>query len=92
MSAAMKSRAGGGRGAGRAGLFDRPHHMVQAEVIEYLRRQVFDDAVAACWLTPCLRKPGRGKDTVFYRTRDVEDVSLRIAGGEYPQRKEGASS
>jgi hypothetical protein len=64
--------------------------MAQTEAIDYLRRQVFDDAVAAEWLKPCVRKQGRGKDSVFYNFGDVQDVSLRIAAGEYPTRKEAA--
>lgn len=76
--------------ARRKQLFPPPAHMAQCEVIEYLRRQVFDDAVAAAWLKPCARKEGRGKDTVFYHFGDVQDVNLRIAAGEYPQRKEAA--
>lgn len=66
--------------------FSEPAHMSQADAIRYLQRQVFADAVAARWLAPCVRKPGRGKDSVYYATRDVKDVSLRIAAGEYPGR------
>ena len=69
----------------RKQLFPHPAHMAQSEVIEYLRRQVFEDAVDAEWLKPCVRKQGRGKDTIFYNFADVQDVSLRIAAGEYPQ-------
>ena len=68
----------------RQQMFPPPAHMAQAEVIEYLRKQVFNDARGAAWLVPCVRKPGKGKDSVFYRTTDVVDVSLRIAAGEYP--------
>lgn len=74
----------------RKQLFPPPAHMAQTEAIDYLRRQVFDDAVAAEWLKPCVRKQGRGKDSVFYNFGDVQDVSLRIAAGEYPTRKEAA--
>jgi hypothetical protein len=74
--------------AKRKQLFPPPAHMAQCEAIDYLRRQVFDDAVAAQWLRPCARKEGRGKDSVFYNFADVQDVSLRIAAGEYPTRKE----
>lgn len=65
-------------------LFPVPMHMAQSEVIEYLRRQVFEDAVAAGWLKPCVRSKSSGKATVFYNFTDVQDVSLRIAAGEYP--------
>jgi len=69
----------------RKQFFPSPAHMMQSEVVEYLKRQVFEDARAAGWLTPCVRKVGgRGKDTIFYAFADVQDVSLRIAAGEYP--------
>lgn len=74
----------------RKQLFPPPAHMAQCEVIDYLRRQVFEDATAAEWLKPCVRKQGRGKDTIFYNFADVQDVSLRIAAGEYPQGREAA--
>lgn len=74
----------------RKELFPPPAHMAQSEVIEYLRRQVFEDAEAAGWLRPCVRKLGRGKDTVFYNFADVQQVSLKIAAGEYPAGKEAA--
>lgn len=66
-----------------------PHHVTQSEAMGYLRRQVFEDAVAAGWLRPCVRKMGRGKDTIFYRWSEVEMVSLKVAGGEYPVGKVG---
>lgn len=65
-------------------LFPPPAHMNQSRAIEHLGRQVLIDAIDAGWLTYCVRKPGRGKDTVFYRFSDVHDVSLRIGAGEYP--------
>lgn len=72
----------------RKQFFPPPAHMMQSEVVEYLKRQVFEDARAAGWLTPCVRKVGgRGKDTIFYAFTDVQDVSLRIAAGEYPQEE-----
>lgn len=77
--------------AKRKQLFPPPAHMAQCEVIDYLRRQVFDDAIAAAWLTPCVRKAGRGKDSVFYNFTDVQDVSLRIAAGEYPMKRKEAA-
>jgi hypothetical protein len=61
-----------------------PHHLSQSEAIGYLRRGVFEDAVSFGWLKPCVRKTGRGRDSVFYRWVDVETVSLRVASGEYP--------
>lgn len=65
--------------------FPPPAHMTQAEVILYLHKQVFRDAVAAGWLAPAVRKTsGHGVGSVFYRWADVQDVSLRISGGEYP--------
>lgn len=67
------------------------HHMTQSEVIDYLRRQVFEDAVASGWLKECARKPGAGRTTVFYATADVELVSLRISGGEYPEVTAGSN-
>ena len=76
--------------AKRKQLFPTPAHMTQSEAIEFLRRQVFEDAVEAGWLKPCVRKPGRGKDTIFYAFVSVNDVSLRIAAGEYPEQKESA--
>lgn len=76
--------------SGRKALFPPPAHMAQCEAIEHLRRQVFEDAVGAGWLKPCVRKDGGKKATVFYSFADVHDVSLRIAAGEYPERKEAA--
>lgn len=76
--------------AKRKGLFPTPAHMAQCEVIEYLRRQVFEDAVAEGWLRACARSKGAGKATVFYSFSEVQDVSLRIAAGEYPTRREAA--
>lgn len=73
----------------RKQLFPVPAHVAQSEAVEYLRKQVFVDAVDAGCLKPCVRKSGKGKDSVFYAFRDVQDVSLRIAAGEYP-RKEAA--
>lgn len=61
-------------------------HMSQAEAILLLKDQVFKDARAAGWLAPCARKPGGG--SVYYATAHVMDVSLRIAGGEYPGEKD----
>jgi hypothetical protein len=63
--------------------------MVQSEVITYLRRQVFEDALAFGWIKPCVRKVGRGKSTIFFRWADVETVSLRVASGEYPGGAKG---
>jgi hypothetical protein len=64
--------------------------MAQCEAIDYLRRQVFEDACAAGWLTPCTRSKAKGKATVFYSFAEVHDVSLRIAAGEYPTRRAAA--
>jgi hypothetical protein len=73
----------------RLTLLPVPEHMSQAEVILYLKRQVFTDATEAGWLAPCARKKsGRGEGSVYYATREVQDVSGRIAAGEYPQAKE----
>jgi hypothetical protein len=69
--------------------FPPPHHMVQSEVIAYLRRQVFEDALAFGWIKPCVRKVGRGKNTIFFRWSEVEMASLRIASGEYPGGAKG---
>ena len=66
----------------RKALFPPPAHMAQAEVIEYLKRQVFEDALEAGWLRECARKPEGG--SVFYAFREVQEVSERIARGEYP--------
>lgn len=74
--------------AKRRQLFPTPAHMTQSEAMEFLRRQVFEDAVEAGWLKPCARKEGRGKDTIFYAFVSVQDVSLRIASGEYPKPEE----
>ena len=73
--------------AARKSLFPPPAHMAQSEVIDYLRRQVFEDATAEGWLKPCVRKEGRGRDSVFYAFRDVQEVSQRIAAGEYPGKE-----
>lgn len=69
----------------RKALFPPPAHMSQAEAIEYLKRQVFEDALKAGWLRECARKPGGG--SVFYAFRDVMEVSERIANREYPGTK-----
>ena len=66
---------------GSAGLMPVKHHMTQIEVITYLGRQVFMDAVEHKWLQPAVR---RGQGTVFYASRSVEQVSRRVAEGEYP--------
>lgn len=76
--------------AKRKQLFPPPAHMAQCEAIDYLRRQVFDDAVKVGWLKPCTRKDGKGS-TVFYNFEQVRDVSLRIAAGDYPKPKEEAA-
>jgi len=55
--------------------------MTQSEAIAYLRRQVFEDARAAGWLRPCVRKTS---GSVFYRFADVQDVALRLTAGDYP--------
>ncbi|WP_395739325.1 hypothetical protein [Prosthecobacter sp.] len=78
------------KNAKRASLFPTPPVMKQSQVIDWLGRQVFEDACAAGWLKSCVRKPGRGKDTVFYAFADVNEVGLRMAAGEYPTTKEGA--
>lgn len=70
--------------AARKAMFPTPHHMTQSEASEFLRRQVLEDALKAGWLSSCVRKPGAKGATVFYRFADVNDVSLRIAAGEYP--------
>lgn len=80
----------------RLTLLPTPEHMSQAEVILYLKRQVFDDAVNAGWLSPCARKVSlKGKDSVYYATRHVQEVSQRIAEGDYPSgettKKKGAA-
>ena len=73
----------------RKALFPPPAHMAQSEVIEFLRRQVFEDALRGGWLRPCVRKEGRGRDSVFFAFRDVQEVSERIASGEYPAARGG---
>ena len=73
--------------AKRKALFPPPAHMTQSEAIEFLRRQVFEDASSSGWLKPCARKEGRGRDSVFYAFRDVLEVSERIAAGEYPGKE-----
>lgn len=67
---------------GNAGLLPRRHHMTQAEVIFYLKRQVLEDAQAHGWLRPSVRRMPNG--SIYYPARDVERVSERIAQGEYP--------
>lgn len=71
-------------------LLPVPEHMTQADVDVFLHKQVRVDAEKAGWLSVCSRKPGL-RDSVFYRTADVQAVSRRIAEGEYPgvKRKEG---
>lgn len=74
----------------RLTLLPTPEHMSQAETIVFLKRQVFDDAVAAGWLKPCARKKSaRGKDSIYYATTQVQMVSHRIAEGEYPEAPKG---
>lgn len=68
----------------RKALFPTPHHMTQSEASDFLKRQILEDALDAKWLEPCVRKPGGKGCTVLYRFADVNDVSLRIAAGEYP--------
>lgn len=77
----------------RTALFPPPAFMSQAEAILRLKRQVFDDAVAAGWLAPCSRKKSsKGKDSIFYALAAVQDVELRIVGGEYPGQEEGRAA
>ena len=60
----------------------------QAEAIELLRRQVFDDAIAAGWLKPCAEKPNTSDvPTKIYSVADVQLVAKRILTGEYPSKK-----
>lgn len=57
----------------------------QAEAMELLRRQVFDDAVAAGWLSPCAtRATERDAATKIYAVSEVQAVARRILAGEYP--------
>jgi len=63
----------------RMTLLPTPEHMCQADVDAYLKKQVRVDAEQAGWLAECSRKRGL-RDSVFYRTRDVQEVSRRIAG------------
>lgn len=72
----------------RKQLLPKMHHLTQSEAAALLRRVVLEDALSAGWLSPCVRKPG-GRAAVYYRTADVEDVSLRIASGEYPGEERG---
>lgn len=65
------------------------HHMKQAEVIAYLDRTVFEQAIRHGWLRPAVR--GGDQGNVYYSARDVERVSERIAAGEFPG-KEGSPS
>lgn len=71
----------------RLTFLPEPSHMTQAQVDAFLGRQVREDAVRAGSLAACVRKRGRGKDSVFYATRDVKAVSASIAAGEYPGQK-----
>lgn len=61
----------------------------QTEAMELLRRQVFEDAIAAKVLAPCCRKPTAKDVTKFYAVRDVQAVATRIVGGEYPDVAKG---
>ena len=72
-------------------LLPTPEHMCQADVDAFLKKQVRVDAENAGWLSECSRKHGK-RDTVFYRTRDVQEVSRRISEGDYPQAKEARRS
>lgn len=67
-------------------LLPAPAHLSQAEAKLVLKDQVFKDAIGAGWLRECARKGGGG--SVYYATADVMDVSLRIAGGEYPEPRD----
>jgi hypothetical protein len=63
--------------------------MKQAEVIAYLDRAVFEQALRHGWLRPAVRASALGN--VYYSTRDVERVSERIAAGEFPGKEDSHS-
>jgi hypothetical protein len=54
----------------------------QAEAIELLRRQTFDDAVKHGWLAP-VSQAGEG-GSLIYSVADVQYVAKRIVAGFYP--------
>jgi hypothetical protein len=57
----------------------------QAEAIQILRRQLFEDAEAAGWLSPCATKPNK-KDapSKIYSVAEIQLVETRVLAGEYP--------
>ena len=60
----------------------------QTEAIDLLRRQLFDDAIAAGWLQPCCQKGNvRDAATKLYAVSAVQLVAHRVLGGEYPAGK-----
>lgn len=62
----------------------------QTEAQELLRKQVFEDAIAAGVLKPCCRKPNKNDAaTKLYAVAAVQAVAQRIVDGEYPNPKEG---
>lgn len=66
-----------------------PQIVRRSQAIKRLGRQIFDDLMAAKWLSPCAVKPGihRPNASVFFNLKDVLEVEKRILGGEYPVSK-----
>ena len=61
----------------------------QSEVQDILGQTVFNDAFAAKWLKPTVRKRGkkRANAMILYARADVIRVQDRMDAGEYPGQK-----
>jgi hypothetical protein len=61
----------------------------QSEVQDILGQTVFNDASAAKWLKPIVRKKGkkRANAMILFSRADVLRVAERIERGEYPGQK-----
>jgi hypothetical protein len=61
----------------------------QSEVQDILGQTVFNDASAAKWLKPTVRKRGKKRlnAMILYTRADVLRVADRIERGEYPGQK-----
>lgn len=65
----------------------------QAEAIALLKRQLFEDAIAAGWLKPCcVRQNKVDRPTKLYAVKDVQAVEEKVLAGEYPNVKRGGEA
>lgn len=63
-----------------------PKVMRRADVVERLKKGLFNDAVSAGWLKAVCCKKGARRDhsAVYFSTADVIDIEAKILAGKYP--------